>query len=76
MKKLSNNFLQRITFNVFLQYVSLGVDRSLPLGPCGLAIRRLPWMQEVMGRYSPRVKKFIFHILLYLNAMRRIVLYR
>ena len=29
--------------------ISLCVVRSLPLGPRGLAVRRLPRMQEVMG---------------------------
>ena len=36
--------LQRNTFNI-----SLGIVRSLPWGPCGLAGKRLPRMQEVVG---------------------------
>ena len=35
------------TFKVF--HISLGVVRSLPWGPRGLAVRRLPRMQEVVG---------------------------
>ena len=45
-------------------HISLGVVRSLPWGPRGLAARRLPRMQEVVGS-NPTEGKFVFHNLLY-----------
>ena len=49
-------------WRVFLQtgYISLGVVRSLPRGPCGLAIRRLPRMQEVVGSNPTEGTKIYF----------------
>ena len=45
------------TFNMF--YISFGVVRSLPWGPRGLAVRRLPQMQEVVGS-NPTEGKICF----------------
>ena len=48
-----------------LSDVRLGSVRSLPCGPCGLAGRRLPRIQEVLGSNPTEGKNVIFHILLY-----------
>ena len=42
------------------------VVRSLPCSPCGLAGRRLPRMQEVVG-LNPTEGKICFHALFYLK---------
>ena len=41
-------------------YISLGVVRSLPWGSCGLAVRRLPRMQEVVGSNLTEATKICF----------------
>ena len=54
--------------------ISLGVVCSLPWGPCGLAVRRLPRMHESWVRIPPKAK-FIFHNLLHLwGGMGKIIL--
>ena len=59
----------------------VSVVRSLPLGPCGLAGKRLPQMQEVVISNLTE-NKFVgfFHILLYLewnvkNCFQKLILY-
>ena len=42
-----------------IESISLGVVRSLPWGPRGLAVRRLPRMQEVVGS-NPTEGKICF----------------
>ena len=44
--------------------ISLGVVRSLPLSPCGLAVRRLPRMQEVVGSNPTEDKIWFSHFTL------------
>ena len=45
--------------------ISLGVVRSLPLGPRGLAVRRLLRMQEVVGSNPTEGKNFFSQFTLF-----------
>ena len=53
---------QFFTFKVF--HISLGVVRSLPWGPRGLVVRRLPRMQEVVGSNPTEGKICLLHFTL------------
>ena len=44
------------TNNVVRSQTNLSAVRSLPFGPRGLRVRRLPWMQEVVGSNPTEVK--------------------